>query len=270
VGDPTLWKRALKQAVWLTAAIVGLAAVAHQSGPWIARVLTGTPDPLSAVCEALGVTVERTNVVGWAEVDRRSAWAPADLAAVARGAMIALAGEPAAGLAVETTARSGSWDAGVTELIVSEGPWSYRTSCRTVGEEARGKVYLVCEVDLAGPDVTGLDVLRKRVERSLHTLGRSSRQREPVFVTVFGYMAEPLSTSAAEERARAASARLRGSVVDVISGEGYVSALIHATMLGQAVSVGGTAVNLGLVFRPDGQTGRTRAVIGTPLYAGDL
>jgi len=107
------------------------------------------------------------------------------------------------------------------------------------------------------------------LEESLHTLGKGVQRREPVYVTVHGRLEGARGAVESEQESKKVMTRLRAQQLNELGGEGWYAVLAHSPLLGASISVAGSQVNLGMVFRPDFEAGCTWVVIGSPLCAGD-
>lgn len=270
LGDSGVWARTLKQAAVLLVLILVAATAGGRYGATLWRVITRTPEPLLAACEAIGGEPLRANLTGWAQATAALEIPLAEMRSVAWEAMAILAGsEMAANEPAETVtgpASGAGFDEGV-EYTLAHGETAYRTYIRQIRTTNGLSVYLVCSVNLQSPEK--LEAYRSRLEESLHTLGIGSERPEPVYVTLHCRVPGVLSAEDSEQQSKQVLSRLRARKVDELDGEGWYTVLSHTPFIQSAIPVAGRQVNLSLVFRPDEHAGCTWVIIGSPLCAGD-
>lgn len=264
----SVWVRTMKQAAVVLTLILVLAAAGDRYGAALWRAVARTPEPLLAACGVLGVEPLRATLTGWAQaaveteipadVMRRLAW---EAMAVLAGPGPGVPGEP-----VEASGSGAGPDEGA-ECTLELGGAVYRTFVRQMGVGETRLLFLVCSIDVQHP--TSLEARRWRLEESLHTLGRGTERREPVYVTVRCRLPGVQSAVESEEAGRKVLARLRARKASELGGESWYTVLAHTPFIGPAIPVAGRDVNLSLVFRPDAEAGCTWVIIGTPLCAGD-
>ncbi len=262
LNDWQIWRKTLAQAVLAFALVAALAFAGRAFAPAIARAVTGTPEPLLAVCQALETAPTRALLTGWVE---RSGDPTGDLRLddVASRAMSILAG-PDLTFGPELGEATGP---DVAEYVLKTGDCYYRTCIRRIGDGADQKLYLVCSAEIREP--SALADRQRRLDAALNTLGSGARRPEPTYATVFARLPGVLDDGQCRNAAQRVMARLRGRQMHEFDGNALYSLLSYSIMLGPAVEVAGRQVNLSVVLRPDTETGSTWVVIGTPLCAGD-